>query len=125
MPAGLGSIGTFGLDPIKLVRPAEDLDTQLGIIRQLTDKPFAGNFVVPYFEERADERDALFERALGIGPALVSFALGDPRDLIEPVHGAGALAMVQVTTVAQASQAAARGAGVILAPLEADPDLYG
>ena len=72
---GLGSIGTFGLDPINLVRPADDLDRQFASIRDLTDRPFAVNFVVPYFEESADERMALFERALGIEPKLVSSAL--------------------------------------------------
>ena len=112
---GLGSIGTFGLDPIKLVRSAKDLDAQLKTIRELTDKPFAVNFVVPYFEERGDERAALFERALVIHPKLVSFALGDPDVLVERAHDAGALAMVQTTTVAQAEQAAVRGADVIVA----------
>jgi enoyl-[acyl-carrier protein] reductase II len=112
---GLGSIGTFGLDPIKLVRSADDLDRQFATIRQLTDKPFAVNFVVPYFEENVDERAALFERALDVHPNLVSFALGDPGELVERAHDAGAHVMVQVTTVAQAEQAAARGADVIVA----------
>lgn len=111
----LGSIGTFGLDPIKLVRAAEDLDGQFATIRQLTDKPFAVNFVVPYFEESVEERAGLFERGLSIRPKLVSFALGDPGNMIERAHDAGALVMVQVTTVAQAEQAAARGADAIVA----------
>jgi len=112
---GLGSIGTFGLDPIKLVRPADDLDRQLTSIRELTDRPFAINFVVPYFEERAEQLMALFDRALSIQPAVVSFALGDPGDLVSRVHDAGGRVMVQVTTVAQAEQAAAHGGDVIIA----------
>jgi NAD(P)H-dependent flavin oxidoreductase YrpB (nitropropane dioxygenase family) len=56
---GLGSLGTFGLDPIQLERPADDLERQFASIRELTDKPFAVNFVVPYFEERVEERTAL------------------------------------------------------------------
>lgn len=48
------------------------------MIRDLTDRPFAINFVVPYFEERVDERAALFDRGLSVQPKLVSFALGDP-----------------------------------------------
>jgi enoyl-[acyl-carrier protein] reductase II len=111
----LGSIGTFGLDPISLVRPADDLERQLASIRELTDRPFAVNFVAPYFEERVEERRALFDRALGIQPKLVSFALGDPGDLVERAHAAGALVMVQVTTVRQAEQAAARGSDLIVA----------
>ncbi len=111
----LGSIGTFGLDPIKLVRAAEDLDAQFATIRQLTDKPFAVNFVVPYFEESVEEGAGLFERGLTIRPKLVSFALGDPGDLVERAHDVGALVMIQVTTVAQAEQAAGRGADAIVA----------
>jgi nitronate monooxygenase/enoyl-[acyl-carrier protein] reductase II len=71
--------------------------------------------VVPYFEERADGRAALFERGLSIQPKLVSFALGDPGDLVERAHEAGALVMLQVTTVDQAEQAAARGVDVMVA----------
>jgi nitronate monooxygenase/enoyl-[acyl-carrier protein] reductase II len=111
----LGSLGTFGLDPIKLVRPADDLERQLATIRDLTDRPFAVNFVVPYFEERHDERDALLEWALRIEPKLVSFALGDPGVLVKRVHDAGALVMLQVTTVAWAERAAERGVDVIVA----------
>ena len=112
---GLGSIGTFGLDPIKLVRRADDLDRQFASIGALTDRPFAINFVVPYFEERVDERMALFARGLGIQPAVVSFALGDPGGLVERVHDAGALVMLQVTTVEHAERAAAGGVDVIVA----------
>lgn len=111
----LGSIGTFGLDPIKLVRAADDLERQFASIGQLTDRPFAVNFVVPYFEESVDERAVLFERGLSIHPRVVSFALGDPDELVERVHDIGALVMVQVTTVGQAEQAAAHGADVIVA----------
>ena len=112
---GLGSIGTFGLDPIKLARSAEDLDRQISSIRDLTDRPFAVNFVVPFFEERVEERAALFSRALSVRPKLVSFALDDPRDLAQRAHDAGALVMLQVTTVAQAEQAAARGVDIVVA----------
>ncbi len=112
---GLGSLGTFGLDPIKLVRPAGDLDRQFASIRDLTDRPFAINYVVPYFEERVEERAALFDRGLSIHPKLVSFALGDPGDLVKRAHDAGALVMLQVTTVGHAEQAAAGGVDVIVA----------
>jgi len=111
----LGSIGTFGLDPIKLVRAADDLERQFASIGHLTARPFAVNFVVPYFDERRAERAALFERGLSIHPKLISFALGDPGELVDRVHDAGILVMVQATTVAQAEQAATRGADVIVA----------
>jgi enoyl-[acyl-carrier protein] reductase II len=111
----LGSIGTFGLDPIKLVRPADDVDRQFASIRDLTDKRFAINYVVPYFEEHVEERTALFNRGLSIQPAVVSFALGDPGDLVKRAHDAGAQVMLQVTTVDQAELAAARGVDVVVA----------
>jgi nitronate monooxygenase/enoyl-[acyl-carrier protein] reductase II len=111
----LGSLGTFGLDPIKLVRPADDLARQFASIRDLTDRPFAINYVVPYFEERADERVALFELGLRIEPKVVSFALGDPGEFVKRAQDAGALVMVQVTTVNHAEEAAARGADLIVA----------
>lgn len=112
---GLGSLGTFGLDPIKLVRPADDLERQFASIRDITDRPFAINLVVPYFEEGGEERVALFNRGLSIQPKVVSFALGDPGDLVKRAHDAGALVMLQVTTVAQAEHAAARGVELIVA----------
>ncbi len=112
---GLGSIGTFGLDPIQLVRPADDLQRQFASIRDLTNRPFAVNYVVPYFDERVDERTVLFELGMSIRPKLVSFALADPGDLVKRAHAAGALVMHQVTTVDQAEQAAARGVDVIVA----------
>jgi enoyl-[acyl-carrier protein] reductase II len=98
-----------------LVRPADDLERQFASIRDLTDRPFAVNFVVPYFEEGADDRLALFDRGLSIKPRVVSFALGDPGDLVERAHDGGALVMLQVMTVGQAEQAVERGVDVIVA----------
>ena len=112
---GLGSIGTFGLDPIALARSPEDLERQFASIKDLTDRPFAVNFVVPYFEEDPEARMALFEHALAIEPTLVSFALGDPGELVARAHDRGAFVMLQVTTVSQAEDAAAGGADVIVA----------
>ena len=112
---GLGSLGTFGLDPINLVRPADDLERQFASIRSLTDRPFAINYVVPYFDDCVDDRVALFDRGLRTQPKVVSFALGDPGDFVKRAHDAGAVVMVQVTTVNQAEEAAARGADLIVA----------
>ena len=47
--------------------------------------------------------------------AVISFALGDPGDLVRQAHDVGAVVIVQVTTVAQAVEAAERGADVIIA----------
>src|SRR6516165_7781354 len=61
-------------------------------------------------DPREDARD-LFEAR----PAVISFALADPGDLVRQAHGVGSLVMLQVTTVAQAVQAAERGVDVIIA----------
>jgi nitronate monooxygenase/enoyl-[acyl-carrier protein] reductase II len=46
---------------------------------------------------------------------VVSFALGDPGDLVRQAHDVGSLVMLQVTTVGQAVEAAERGVDVIIA----------
>src|SRR5262245_50139231 len=56
-----------------------------------------------------------FRYTLEARPAVVSFALGDPGDLVRQAHDVGSLVMLQVTTVAQAVQAADRGVDVIIA----------
>jgi enoyl-[acyl-carrier protein] reductase II len=54
-------------------------------VRELTNRPFAVNHVVPLLDEEA------FEATLEARPAVVSFALGDPPgDLVERAHGVGA-----------------------------------
>jgi nitronate monooxygenase/enoyl-[acyl-carrier protein] reductase II len=99
---GLGSLGCWR-------RPADDLERQLGVIRSRTERPFAINHVVPALDE------TVFAMTLRARPALVSLALGDPGKLVERIHDAGSKVMQQVTTVAQARQAAERGVDIIVA----------
>ena len=99
---GLGSLGCWR-------RPADDFKRQLDRIRSGTKRPFAINHVVPALDE------TVFELTLEARPALVSLALGDPGDLVKRIHDAGSKAMQQVTTVAQARQAAERGVDIIVA----------
>src|SRR5260221_4222994 len=56
-----------------------------------------------------------FRHTLAARPAVISFALGDPGDLVQQAHDVGSKVMIQVTTVAQAIEAAERGADVIIA----------
>lgn len=98
----LGSIGTLN-------RPLDVILRDLRAIRGLTSKPFAINHIPTLLMEEA------FQATLDLRPAVVSFALGDPGDLVRRVHDAGSLAQAQVTTVAQASQAAERGVDIIVA----------
>ena len=99
---GLGSIGAGMLSPA-------DLRQQLARTRELTQRPFAVNYGVPMLNEES------FALTLAAKPALVSFSLSDPGDLVKRVHDAGILVMHQVTTVQQARQAAERGVDVIIA----------
>jgi enoyl-[acyl-carrier protein] reductase II len=89
----LGSLGAGG-------RSVDDLRGQLSTIGQLTNKPFAINHVMTSFNDEA------FNLTLDYKPTLISFALGDPGDLVMQAHDAGILVMHQVTTVEQAKQAA-------------------
>ena len=99
---GLGSIGA-------LFTSAEQLRDQIEQVRARTERPFAVNHVVPILDEEA------FEATLEERPAAVSFALGDPGDLVDRVHAAGARVIHQVHTVGQAREAADRGADVVIA----------
>jgi nitronate monooxygenase/enoyl-[acyl-carrier protein] reductase II len=99
---GLGSLGA-------VFTSSDELDRQVARVRELTDRPFAVNHVVPLLDE------ATFARTLELRPAVISLALGDPDDLVARAHEAGAKVIHQVHTVAQARQAAARGVDAIIA----------
>jgi nitronate monooxygenase/enoyl-[acyl-carrier protein] reductase II len=99
---GLGSLGCWRRTP-------EDFRRQLAKIREGTQRPFAINHVVQ------DLNEEVFRLTLEARPALVSMALADPGDLVKRIHDAGCKAMMQVTTVAQARQAAERGIDIIVA----------
>jgi enoyl-[acyl-carrier protein] reductase II len=98
----LGSIGTLG-------RSTEAILRDLDIIRSLTDRPFAVNHVPQSLDESA------FAATLALRPAVVSFALGDPAELVASAQDVGARTMLQVTTVEQAVLGAERGVDVIIA----------
>ena len=99
---GLGSIGV-------VFWSAQEVREQIDRVRALTDRPFVVNHVVPALDADA------FEATLDARPAGVSFALGDPADLVDRVHSTGAKVIQQVHTVTQAREAAARGVDVVIA----------
>ena len=99
---GLGSIGSLTRSTAAVLRDIQ-------VIPSLTTRPFAINHVVPTLDEAA------FVASLEARPAAISFALGDPGDLVKRAHDAGTLVIVQITTVAQAVEAAERGADLIIA----------
>lgn len=99
---GLGSIGTA-------LGSVESLKRQLARTRELTDRPFVVNHTARPLNEEA------LAFTLEARPPIISFALGDPGDLVKRAHDAGILFIQQVHTVRQAYQAAERGVDVIIA----------
>jgi enoyl-[acyl-carrier protein] reductase II len=98
----LGSLGAWG-------RPAEALGVGIRQIREETERPFAINFLPPDLDEIA------FASTLSAGAPVISFATGDPGELVARAHDAGSVVTNQVTTVEHAEQAAELGVDVIIA----------
>jgi enoyl-[acyl-carrier protein] reductase II len=99
---GLGGIGS-------LFRSAAAIKRDIDVVRSLTSRPFAINHITQTLDAEA------FRYTLEARPPVISFALADPGDLVRQAHDVGALVMLQITTVAQAVQAAERGVDVIIA----------
>lgn len=99
---GLGSLGALN-------RPLEDFRRQLARIADLTSGSYAVNHALTGFDEEA------FQAGLDAHPKVVTLALDHPREYVRRIHDAGAIAMHQVTTVAQAEAAAEQGVDIIIA----------
>ena len=84
---GLGGIGS-------LFRTTAAVKRDIEFVKKLTNRHFAINHVPQTLDEEA------FRLTLAARPAVISFALGDPGDLIQRAHDVGSLVMLQVTTVA-------------------------
>ena len=100
-----GAIGSIGA----VFESADALAAKIARVRELTDRPFVVNHVVPNLDEDA------FAATLEARPAAVSFALGDPGELVARAHEAGSTVIHQIHTVAQAQAAAAAGVDVFVA----------
>jgi nitronate monooxygenase/enoyl-[acyl-carrier protein] reductase II len=99
---GLGGIGS-------LFRTTAAIKRDIDVVRELTNRHYAVNHIPPTLDAEA------FRYTLAARPAVVSFALGDPGDLVKQAHDVGSKVMLQVTTVEQAAEAAERGVDVIIA----------
>jgi enoyl-[acyl-carrier protein] reductase II len=100
-----GGLGSFGAP----FRPPEEMDMHILRIREMSDGPFAINHVMGRLN------DDTFGFTLKAKPRVISFAMGDPGDLVQRVHDDGVLFMQQVHSVKQAEQAAERGVDIIVA----------
>jgi len=99
---GLGGVGS-------LFRTAAAIKRDIDVVKKLTSRPFAINHIPQNLVAEA------FDHALEARPAVMSFALADPGELARRARNVGCRIMIQVTTVAQAVQAAERGADIIIA----------
>ena len=99
---GLGSIGTLG-------RPTD------AVMRDLDGDPRPDRPPLRRQSRPPDPGRGGLRATLALRPAVISFALGDPGDLVRRAHDTGARVMLQVTTLAQAVLAAERGVDVVIA----------
>jgi len=99
---GLGGIGTLFRTTAAIKR---DIDT----VKKLTNRHFAINHIPQTLDPEA------FRYTLEARPRVISFTLANPGDLVRQAHDVGSLAMLQITTVAQAVQGAELGVDVIIA----------
>jgi enoyl-[acyl-carrier protein] reductase II len=99
---GLGSIGTA-------LRSPEQVEKDIKETRERTDRPFAVNFSARPFNPTT------FALALEARPPVISFAHGDPGDLVKQAHEVGSIFIQQVNTVKQARVAVERGVDLIIA----------
>ena len=99
-----GGLGTLGLGW------AGDAGEVVRQTAALTERPFAGNFVLAFDQHRR------IDQALSAGLRIVSLFWGDPDGYVDSVHDAGGLVMHTVGSVAQARRAAASGVDVIHCP---------
>jgi len=100
-----GAFGSIGL----LFRPTAAVKRDIDMVKELTNRNFAVNHIPPTLDADA------FRYALAARPAVISFALGEPGDLVRQAHDVGSKVMIQITTVEQAIEAAERGADIIIA----------
>ena len=97
---GLGSLGlSWSDDAGEVVRETA----------ALTNRPFAGNFVLTSDQHRR------VDQALSADLRVVSFLWGDPQSYIDPVHDAGGLAMHTVGSAEEARRAVGCGVDIVVA----------
>jgi nitronate monooxygenase len=99
---GLGILGAGNGD-------REWLDRELPIVASGTDQPWGVGFLTWAIDV------AVVECALAFGPRAVMLSFGDPSPFVAAVRAAGAILIIQVTSLDEARQAVDLGADVIVA----------
>ena len=107
LPAAVSNVGALGSVALAWADDAGDLVRETAA---LTDRPFAGNFVL----SRPGQHHRL-EQALSAGLRIVLLFAGDPEGYVDPVHDIGGLVMHTVGSAEEARRAAGYGVDVIVA----------
>ena len=98
-----GGLGTLGLGW------ADDAGDVVRETAALTDRPFAGNFVLAFDQHRR------VDQALSAGLRIVSLFWGDPASYVDSVHDAGGVVIHTVGSVEEARSAVGSGVDIIVA----------
>ncbi len=107
LPAAVSNAGALGTVALAWA------DDAGGLVREtaaLTDRPFAGNFVL----SRSDQHRRLDE-ALSAGLRIVLLFAGDPDAYVDSVHDAGGLLMHTVGSAEEARRAVGCGVDIVVA----------
>jgi len=100
-----GACGVLGMGGV----PAPYIAKQVKRLRELTDKPFGVNIILPLLQEGQIEI-CLDEKI----PILVLF-WGDPKPYVEEAHRRGTKVFIQVGSIEEAKAAAEAGVDAIIA----------
>jgi nitronate monooxygenase len=106
LPAAVSNAGGLGSLGLSWADDAGDVVRETAA---LTDRPFAGNFVL--FEDQHRRVD----QAVAAGLRIVSLIWGDPSGYVDSVHDAGGLLMHTVGSAEEARRAAGCGVDIIVA----------
>ena len=74
-----GALGSIG----SLFRTNAAIKRDVDVVKELTNRNFAVNHIPPTLDPDA------FRHTLAARPAVISFALGDPGDLVQQAHDVG------------------------------------
>jgi nitronate monooxygenase len=106
LPAAVSNAGALGSVALWWADDAGDLVRETAA---LTDRPFAGNFVL------ASDQHRRVDEALSAGLRIVSFLMGDPDSYVKPVHDAGGLVLHTVGNAEEARRAVGCGVDIVVA----------
>jgi nitronate monooxygenase len=106
LPAAVSNAGALGSVALWWADDAGDLVRETAA---LTDRPFAGNFVL------TSDQHGRLDQALSAGLRIVSFLWGDPDSYVDSVHDTGGLVMHTVGSAEEARRAVGCGVDVVIA----------